>query len=459
MSDRKQLLGRRHFLGTMAAGPALVAGNAATAAAAKGQAVGSLPILGDKATNVFESPDPKRVYAYSPGIARLADGRLVATMDTGGSGVEAIPGIPKDDKGKPWRGRVYTSDDHGTTWTFRAWTPLVHARPFVAGKTVYILGHRGDLGVVRSDDNGDSWSEASWLTEGQTWHQAPCNVHYMRERVYLVMERKTDRAFKNWAVSVLAPVVMSADVKEDLTKRDSWIFSSELVFRDAIKQAGAPHLIGVPFFQPGPTAPLSLAGTRKMAPIGWLETNVVQFVDPDHVWHDPSGRTLHLWMRAHTGGTNLAAIAKATETEDGQITVALEQAPSGEPMLYVPCPGGHLKFHILYDEKTKLFWLLSNQSTDSMTRSDRLPLNRYSLPNNERHRLVLHFSRNCVDWCFACRVADTRECGQSRNYASMVIDGEDLRVLSRSGDSRAKNAHDGNLITFHTVPNFRSLAY
>jgi hypothetical protein len=194
--------------------------------------------------------------------------------------------------------------------------------------------------------------------------------------------------------------------------------------------------------------------------MGWLETNIVQFRDPNHVWHHPDGRIFHLWMRAHTGSTNLACIAKAVESEDRKtIEVSLEKAPSGEPMLYVPCPGGHLKFHILRDEKTRLFWLLSSQSTDSMTRPDRLPPDRYGLPNNERHRLALHFSKNCVDWCFAGLVADSGRPGQSRNYASMVINGEDLHVLSRSGDARARSAHDGNLITFHTVRNFRDLVY
>ena len=196
-----------------------------------------------------------------------------------------------------------------------------------------------------------------------------------------------------------------------------------------------------------------------MAPPGWLETNIVQFTDPDHVWYDPQGRTFHLWMRAHTGTTNLACIARAVEDEEGRITVSLEHAPSGEPMLYVPCPGGQMKFHILCDEATKLFWLLSSQATDSMTRPDRLPPDRYNLPNNERHRLVLHFSKNCIDWRFAGRVADSGAYGQGRHYASMAIDGDDLHVLSRSGDARAKNAHDGNLITFHTVRNFRELVY
>ncbi|MDH7570776.1 MAG: exo-alpha-sialidase, partial [Armatimonadota bacterium] len=129
------------------------------------------------------------------------------------------------------------------------------------------------------------------------------------------------------------------------------------------------------------------------------------------------------------------------------------------PVLYVPCPGGHLKFHILWDEPSRLFWLVSSQATDSMTRPDRLPATRYNLPNNERHRLALHFSRNCIDWCFAGMVAVGKSPKEARNYASMVVDGDDLHILSRSGDARAKSAHDGNLITFHTVQRFRELVY
>ena len=135
----------------------------------------------------------------------------------------------------------------------------------------------------------------------------------------------------------------------------------------------------------------------------------------------------------------------------------LETVPSGKKVLFVPCPGGQMRFHVLYDEPTKLFWLLSSQATDSMTRADRPT--RFNLPNNERHRLQLHFSRNMVDWCFAGLVAMGASPKQSRHYASMAIDGDDLVVLSRSGDARAKSAHDGNLITFHRVKDFRSLVY
>jgi hypothetical protein len=41
----------------------------------------------------------------------------------------------------------------------------------------------------------------------------------------------------------------------------------------------------------------------------------------------------------------------------------------------------------------------------------------------------------------------------------MVIDGRHLQVLSRSGDERAHDAHNGNLITLHTIEDFRDLVY
>lgn len=47
----------------------------------------------------------------------------------------------------------------------------------------------------------------------------------------------------------------------------------------------------------------------------------------------------------------------------------------------------------------------------------------------------------------------------SRHYASMDIDGDDLVILSRSGDENAQSAHNGNIVTFHRVKDFRGLVY
>ncbi|TXK85315.1 sialidase family protein [Paenibacillus sp. N3.4] len=405
-----------------------------------------MKLLADEFVKVYESADPSGIYCYSPGLALLPSGRLAATLDLGGPGVRQA------------HGKVFTSDDQGLTWTHRTDYPYVHARPFVVGHVLYVIGHNGDLTIMRSDDEGENWTDPVRLTRGEEWHQAPCNVHYANGSVYLVMEKRLYRSIESWPVGELAPILMRGRTDSDLTAAANWTFASELAFCDAVPVEKLDYF-GVPFFHSNPQRYIDVAPNRGCAPAGWLETNVVQFVDQDHVWNDPAGKTFHLWMRAHTGGSGYAAIAKVVEDENGAMTTMLETVPSGKHVVFVPCPGGQMKFHILFDERTQLYWLLSTQATDSMTKADRLPPDRYNLPNNERTRLQLHFSRNCIDWCFAGLVAAGATAKQSRHYASMVIDGEDLHILSRSGDERSFSSHNGNFISFHTVKRFRELVY
>lgn len=450
MSSRREFIRNSVFLPALMAAPASIT---AQEAPSPWTANSRRFFVGDgDGSVVCESPSPKTIFCYTPGLARLGSGRLAATMDLGGPGVK---------KGEP-HGRIYTSDDHGRTWTLRASFPFIHARPFTAGKSLYVLGHSGDLVIIRSDDGGQTWTAPVKLTSKQNWHQSACNVIYANGCVYLVMERRVTSRIKSWPVGELAPVLMRGKTDADLTRRENWTFASELSFHDTIPNIETDPAIdffGVPFYPSAYPAGSLPAPRRNSAPIGWLETNVVQITDPDHIWFDPKGKTFHLWARAHTGGTGYAAIAKVVENDDGAMTTMLERVPSGKTVLFVPCPGGQMRFHVLYDEPSRLYWLLSSQATDSMTRAERLPANRYNLPNNERHRLQLHFSKNMVDWCFAGIVAMGASVGEGRHYASMTVDGDDLHVLSRSGDSRAKSAHDGNLITFHTVRNFRQLVY
>lgn len=412
---------------------------------------------------VCESPDPQRVYCYSPGICRLPNGRLLATSGMGGPGTAELDGEKGMRYGSPAQGRFFTSDDRGKTWTLRAKRAVMHHRPFVAGDSAYVIGHMGELRICRSDDSGDTWTRPITLADGD-WHQAPCNVWYANGCVYLVMEKRFDRGIRAWQVANIAPILMRGRIGDDLTRPENWTFASELVFCDEIRQDEL-DTFGVPFYDCPPPRGCNADGVkgRDCAPIGWLETNVVQFTDSNHYWCDPSGRTFHLWMRAHTGGTGLACIAKVVEQGDrpgtGPMVTCFESVPSGKRVLYVPCPGGQMKFHILFDEEMRLFWLLSTQATDSMTRADRLPPGRFNLPNNERRRLQLHFSRNCIDWCFAGMVAIGEAEHASRHYASMAIDGLDLVVSSRSGDRNAASAHNGNFVSFHRVRDFRKLVY
>lgn len=406
---------------------------------------------------IYRSPSPKDTFCYSPGIARLPSGRLIATMDMVSANQFIVPNL-KEYAGRFRKGQIFTSDDGGATWTKRHEYHMTQARPFVAGKSLYVIGQLRDLKILRSDDDGITWSPTVELSSGQSWHQAPCNVHYAKGNVYLVMERKLYDDIESWSPAAFAPVLMRAKVGDDLTQRSSWTFASELAFRDAVKETDL-DFFGVPFFATDPLKGARLPGNRKAHPMGWCETNIVQFVDPNHYWFDPTGTTFHLFMRANTNGSNYGALAKVVENDDGTMTTSLEKTPSGRKIVFLPLPGGQMKFHILYDEQTRLYWLLSSQATDSMTRTDVMPKQRVAIPNNERHRLQLHFSKNCVDWCFAGIVATGATEVESRHYASMAIDGDDLVVLSRSGDDKAKSAHDGNMITFHRIKNFRSLVY
>ncbi|PTX95707.1 sialidase family protein [Opitutus sp. ER46] len=408
---------------------------------------------------VGESPAPSSVPLYSPSILRLPSGRLLA----------AYAQASKDSKRfGPAQEILLSSDDHGVTWTRRATSPELQGRLFLAGKAVYYLATGAGLPIQRSADEGVTWSAPRELTaHREVWQQTPANVWYANDSVYLAFEHR-HAVIDAWGPSEKGLVLLRARAGTDLTQPAAWTFSSEQVFADvvpgvrdnAINTSGL-DFFGVPFLRQNypHRAVVAESPRRTMPPIGWVEPEVVQILDPDHDWYDPAGHTFHILARAHTGGTGFACLTKVVEQPDGSMTMSLERAPSGKPMLYLPVPGGQLRFHLVYDRQTKLYWMVGSQATDSMRRADRLPPDRFDLPYNERHRLVLHFSRNLVDWCFAGLVAVGNGPGEARHYASMDIDGDDLVILSRSGDARAKSAHEGNLITFHRVRNFRDLVY
>lgn len=421
--------------------------------------------LADDFVTICRSPDPKTIYCYTPGICRLESGRLIATCDFGGKGVK---------KGES-RGHIFVSDDHGMSWRQTGTFPMSHARPFVANRKIYVLGHHGDLGVTVSEDDGLTWRETVDITSGQRWHQSACNVWYEKGNVYLVMERRLPDGpgqWFGWGVNRMIPVLMRAKETEDLTKRESWTFAESRCFDDFVGGGCGRRFEGfaIPWYRPFTDFELGIrswsAGKKLLppsvpmsSPTGWLETNVVRFCDPSHVWYDPSGKTFHLFMRTNTGGTGYAAIAKVVEAADGTMTTSLERAPSGVTALFVPFPGGQMRFHVLWDEPTKLYWLLSTQTTDTMCRHDKMPKDRYNLPYDERQRMQLSFSRNMIDWCFAGIVTMGKTVIESRHYASMAVDGDDLVIVSRSGDEMAASPHDGDMITFHRVKDFRSLVY
>ena len=238
----------------------------------------NLPIANDF-TIVWKSPAPTTETGGPVSMVLLPSGRLIATFTN----------WRRVDRKQVIIDKVYTSDDRGHSWSFRADVPIVRQRVFRAGQAVYMLGGRERLLVSRSDDDGNTWTKPVPLTEDGPWGGEPINQLYANGRVYIVNERTTVANQRGWPAAVYAPVVMSAPVNADLARREAWTFSNVLSFRDVRSKYGNPNLIGVPFYAEGFYAPDNRADKRPMYEIGWTEPNLVQITDPEHIWYDPSG--------------------------------------------------------------------------------------------------------------------------------------------------------------------------
>ena len=418
--------------------------------------------LANEYTVISERPR-RDVPVYTPAICVLKSGRYIFTNDLGGNAHEVVDtsAFHLPSSGVARVGQIYTSDDGGRTWQLRCRRNFRHARPFELGDRIYVLGHADDLVIYCSEDGGETWDDGTYLTEGECWHQSACNVWIEGGTIALVMEKIFNRpgeVTSSWNVASKAPVVLRARTDADLTKRESWTFSNAVRFRDVVDE-DALDLHGIPFYPSLKHRDEYPDGTVLTECPGWLETNIVRITDPSHYWFDPSGRTYHLFMRTHTARSGYCAVMQAVVGEDGEITVSPVIEPSGRKLIFLPMPGGQMRFHVLWDEDTRLYWLLSTQATDTMRRKELLSPERYNIPCDERDRLQLSFSKNMVDWCFAAMVAPGNSEKQSRHYASMALDGDDLVNVSRSGDENTVSAHETNLSTFHRIKNFRDLVY
>lgn len=375
---------------------------------------------------ITTSPNPDSIYLYTPAIAEGFGGRFVVAVDYGGPGTYSLDG-PKSDFGDYKAGnqiRVLLSDDKGKTWRETpARIPMMHEILFKAGGSLYMIGHSGRLLITRSDDNGETWSEPAVLCPEPRWHQSCTAVDVYDGKVTLVYEKWVAEKHK-WPG--VGPVLMQAREDADLTDPSNWKFS-ELYNPDEDMEAARPS--GIPVNAPG-------------AP-GMLETNVIRVHNPANPFYDATGKSVALLARASTGFPDIGVMLKGYEREDGSLAIGRFRKNEGE-VYFVHIPGGDLKFHILYDPESRLYWLLHSQIDGRM---------------NYRRRLALSYSPDLLRWTFAGLVAVGPTDHSARHYATMIQDGDDLFIVSRSGDERARTAHDGNIVTFHRIKDFRKLIY
>ena len=372
------------------------------------------------------SPCADSIYLYTPAIVEGFDGRYVVAVDYGGPGTGALDG-PRSDFGDYKAGnqiRVLLSDDRGAHWReTSARIPMMHEILFKAGESLYMIGHSRRLLICRSDDNGETWSAPAVLCAEGRWHQSCTSVDVYDGKVTLAYERWISEGHP-WPG--VGPVLMQAPVSADLTLASSWK-SSPLYDPDPAMEAALP-------------AGMALEGDGHS---GLLETNVVRVHDPARPFYDSLGRSVVLLSRANAGMPDIGVILRRREMPDGSLLIDRWPRKNGE-VLFAHIPGGHLKVQIVYDSESGLFWLLHSQSDGIM---------------QERRRLALSYSPDLMRWTFAGMVAVGPSDHSARHYATMIVDGDDLCIVSRSGDLAARTAHDGNIVTFHRVKNFRKLVY
>ncbi len=390
-------------------------------------------------TILYHSPCPEELYCFTPSLAHGFNGRIFASFDLAGNGLkkEQGPKSPIGDRDGNQM-RIYVSDDQGYSWRETGRLPMLHARVFAAGKCMYAIGHGGDLLISRSTDNGETWESPSVLDSAAHWHQSAGAMEYMHGKVYLTMEQAPVHE-DNPKRGGGDPVLMSADMNADLTKRQNWTFSSPAILHDF--RQFLPQINGKT-----PDIPW------------WLESNVVFQRDENNLFFDPEFRKPLIFLRTRNHlAMDSAVMLQGLEREDGSLELTVPRLPDGTPVCMVHLPGGYMKFQILRDEESKLYWLVSSRTEfSSFTKRETLPEGVFWV--DERQRLELYYSRNLFDWCCAGTVAKGTDVICSRHYASLLACGRDLLVLSRSGDTGAYSTHDTDMITLHRIPDFRSLA-
>lgn len=370
---------------------------------------------------VFHNPDRER-YVEGPGLVRMDDGTLVAV----------VPVVPREEWSKERRAtqsvtHILRSSDGGKTWQQAADLPYYSAAPFVHGGTLYLFVNKGgtevrndDLLLLKSLDGGKSWSEPVTLFTGHFWN---CHTG---------MVQRDNQLY--WATDDLAlgklrgPRVIAGDLSGDPMDPKAWRLSEPVPF------PGVPDAL---------TNPKFAALTSQ-----YLEPNVI----------DVRGK-LRVLMTVKPKRQSTTGLCAVLDFEDKGGPIDLEFTQ------FHPMPGGQLKFCVIWDDVSKMFWATANLVVDGQAAYDwwaegeKRGNVRYAsgVGGNDRRFLMLMYGIDGLNWFQAGCVAQADKISQSFMYARPVIDGDDLAIIVRTSIN-APNQHDADHATFHRVKNFRSLA-
>lgn len=381
---------------------------------------------------IWHNPDPER-YVEGCGLIKLPDGTFVAV-------VPVVPRLKWSEERRATQSRVHLvrSTDQGRTWQPASELPYYSAIPFLHEGKLYLFANLGgtlyrnnDLLLLRSDDGGRTWSEPVTLFTGHFWN---CHTGIVVKDHTLYAA--TDNLGLGSSYGSVADLkrdarrgscVVAGDLRRNLMDPASWRLSNTVPHTPIPKELVNPRF-----------ASLSNGDL-------YLEPNVIEVAGKLRVLATvkPSRQTT----------ANLGVVLDL-EDKDGKLALSFSQ--------YVPLPGGQLKYCVIWDEQTRMFWATANLVADSQSVFDWWEKgnqrgNYWGSGGNDRRTLILQYSLDGLNWFQAGCIAQAPKISQSFMYARPVIDGDDLVVISRSSVN-APNQHDADYATFHRVKNFRSLA-
>jgi len=369
------------------------------------------PTLGADYTVVFDHyagipMESGYILTDAPSLARTSDGALLCAA-------------PLMIRGKP-RGAVkpllfFRSDDGGASWKrLPAESDFCCGTLFSHGKALYFLGagpvhrHRDSgMKIIRSNDDGQTWTAPATLFQGPYYN--PASSYVIRNgQFYWCMDEGRSKTY-----------VIAGDLSKDLLDPASWRISAPL---------------------PRPELPPGKSGATI------LEGNVVEV----------NGRLQLSWRYMIAGRDSVGIGVICDLTDDGAtLDYRFRQ--------FYALPGAQNQFFILRDPVTGLYWMNATLPTRTQDQdpsfNEKLKRNKhYAMPaGKERRILALYCSFDALNWLPAGYIVVWPLVRQASNYCGMMIDGEDLLVVSRT--SRAgRNQHDNDLTTFHRIKNFRDRA-
>lgn len=369
----------------------------------------------------------------APSLAKLPSGVLVAAVPLG----KAYP----DGGGSLRSLKFYRSKDDGANWKQVSELPYDSCEPnlLVHQGRLYLLitpngnntkpershfprdGKRGVWGSV-SDDEGVTWSPIKRLLEGHGTPERPAPAHNTGGQTAMLI--RDGKLYLSVSDNFQKMAVVSVKLDQGILNPDAWRIS------EMVEMPIPPELEYEPF-----------KGVNTMRV---LEGNVV----------DVSGRLLVIARAIINGGAtaNMGAIFEILDQPSEPLRLRFLQ-------LY-PIPGGQLKFYIQYDNVSRLHWMASNLPANTTFLVDRGPWSNaktLDASGSDRRSLTLWYSVDSLNWIPAGWVARTQGWAQSFHYPVMLIDGDDLILISRTSRDSG-NQHNADMATFHRIKDFRKLA-